>query len=81
MTLHGRSVIYTLLEYFLREAKLEDRTVFITRKHNTVAQYMAMWKIIEFYLWHNGEGCEWKISGGNRRGCAYQKNGQKQKWE
>ena len=30
MTLHGRSVIYTLLEYSLREAKLEERTVFIT---------------------------------------------------
>ena len=30
MTLHGRSVIYTLLEDSLREANLEERAVFIT---------------------------------------------------
>ena len=81
MRLHGRSLVYKLMEDFVREAKLEERTVFITRQQNMVAHYMAMRTIADLFLWQHGQGCEWESGGVNRRGCAYQKNGRKQRWE
>ena len=81
MTLHGRSVVYTLLEDSLREEKLEERKVFITRQLNMITNYMVMRKIVDICLWQHGQGRDWERSGGNRRGCAYQKNGQKQRWD
>ena len=46
-TPHGRSVVYTMLEDSLREAKLQEGTVFITWQQNTVSRYIAMRKVME----------------------------------
>ena len=81
MALHGWSVVYTLLEYSLRESKLEERTVLITWQQNTVAQYIDMRTNTELCLWQHDLGRGWESSGGTRRGCVYQKNGQKHRWE
>ena len=59
-----------MLEYSLREEKLEESTLFITRQHNKVDQYMAMWKIVDFCLWQHGQRREWESGGGSRGVCA-----------
>ena len=55
MTSHVQSVLYTLLEDYPREEKLEERTVFVTWRQNTVAYYIATWIIVEIYLWQHGQ--------------------------